>query len=79
MAATVYSRLKQLITEQLGVDEDDIVPSASFTDDFNADSLELAEFTSAVEEEFGVEISDADARKLQTVQDVLDYLEEHAG
>jgi acyl carrier protein len=79
MAATVYSRLKQLITEQLGVDEDDIIPSASFTDDFNADSLELAELTSAVEEEFGVEINDADARKLQSVQDVLDYLDEHAG
>ena len=79
MAATVYARLKQLITEQLGVDEDEIVPSASFTDDLNADSLELAELTSAIEEEFHIEIGNDDARKLQSVQDVMEYLDEHVG
>ncbi len=79
MAATVYARLKQLITEQLGVDEDEIVPSASFTDDLNADSLELAELTSAIEEEFNIEIANDDARKLHSVQDVMEYLDEHVG
>jgi acyl carrier protein len=78
MAATIYTRLKHLIVEQLGVDDEDVELSASFTDDFNADSLELAEMTSAIEEEFDVEIPSADARRLQTVQDVVDYLEEHA-
>ena len=79
MAATVYARLKHLITEQLGVDDDEIVPSASFTDDFNADSLELAEFASAIEEEFDIEIDDDDAARLQTVQDLMEYLDEHLG
>ena len=77
MAATVYARLKHLITDQLGVDEEEVVPSASFTDDLNGDSLELAELTSAIEEEFDIEIADEDARNLQTVQDVMDYLDEH--
>jgi acyl carrier protein len=76
MAATVYTRLKRLIVEQLGVDEGDVAPSASFTDDFNADSLELAELTTALEEEFGIEILAEDARRLQTVQDAVDYIEE---
>jgi acyl carrier protein len=76
MAATVYTRLKRLTIEQLGVDEDDVAPSASFTDDFNSDSLELAELVTAIEEEFGIEIPAADARQLQTVQDAVDYIEE---
>jgi acyl carrier protein len=76
MAVTVYTRLKRLITEHLGLDDDEVTPAASFTDDLNADSLELAELTSMVEEEFGIEIPAGDARKLQTVQDALDYIEE---
>jgi acyl carrier protein len=76
MAATVYTRLKRLIIEQLGVDEDDVASSASFTDDFNADSLELAELTAAIEEDFGIEIPAEDARRLQTVQDAVEYVEE---
>ena len=76
MAATVYTRLKRLTIEQLGVDEDDVAPSASFTDDFNSDSLELAELVTAIEEEFGIEIPAADARRLQTVQDAVEYIEE---
>jgi acyl carrier protein len=76
MAATVYTRLKRLIVEQLGVDEDEVAPSASFTDDFNADSLELAELVGALEEEFDIEIPGDDARHLQTVQEAVDYIEE---
>lgn len=77
MAATVYARLKRLVVEHLGVEEDDVVPSASFIDDLNADSLELVELTSMVEEEFDIKIPDDAARRLQTVQDALDYIEEH--
>jgi acyl carrier protein len=79
MAATVYTRLKKLIIDQLGAEDDEITPAASFTDDLNADSLELAELTSAIEEEFDIEIEDEDARRLQTVQDVIEYLEENVG
>ncbi len=78
MPATVFARLKKLIIEQLGVDEDDVAASASFTEDFNADALELADLISAIEEEFGLNIPGDDARHLQTVQDVVDYIEEHA-
>jgi acyl carrier protein len=77
MAATVYARLKRLIIEQLGVDEEEVIPSASFTDDLNADSLELVDLASAVEEEFDLKIPNGDARRLLTVQDVVDYIEEH--
>lgn len=76
MAATVFARLKRLIIEQLGVDDEDVVLSASFLDDLNGDSLELVELTSMIEEEFGIEIPDEDALRLQTVQDVVDYVEE---
>lgn len=77
MAATVYARLKRLMIEQLAVDDEEIVPSASFVDDLNADSLELVDFTCAVEEEFDIKIPDDDARRLLTVQDAVDYIEEH--
>ena len=76
MAATVFARLKRLIIEQLAVDDEDVVLSASFLDDLNADSLELVELTGIIEEEFGIEIPDKDALRLQTVQDVVDYIEE---
>jgi acyl carrier protein len=77
MASSVFARLKRLIIEQLGVDEDEVVPAASFIDDFNADSLELVELTTAVEEEFGIKIPDEDVKRLLTVQDAVDYIEEH--
>jgi acyl carrier protein len=79
MAVTVYARLKHLIVEQLGVDDEDVVPSASFIDDLNADSLELVELCAAIEEQYGIEIPDEDASRLQTVQDAVDYLEERIG
>ena len=79
MAATVYARLKALIVEHLGVDEEEVIPAASFTEDLNADSLELVELVSLVEEEFGIEIPNGDARRLQTVQDAVEYIEERVG
>ncbi|MBP1467778.1 acyl carrier protein [Candidatus Chloroploca sp. M-50] len=74
----VEDRLKKIIAEQLGVDESKIVPSASFAKDLNADSLDLVELIMSIEEEFGVEISDAEAEKILTVEDALMYLDAHA-
>lgn len=75
--STVYDRLKGIITEQLGVDEEEITPKASFVDDLNADSLDLVELIMSLEEEFGLEISDEDAEKILTVQDATMYIEDH--
>ncbi|HEX6291131.1 MAG TPA: acyl carrier protein [Herpetosiphonaceae bacterium] len=71
-------RLKKLIAEQLGVDESRVVASASFTDDLEADSLDLVELIMSLEEEFNVEIPDTDAEKIVTVGDALNYLRERA-
>ncbi|HHY50553.1 MAG TPA: acyl carrier protein [Alphaproteobacteria bacterium] len=70
-------RLKKIVAEQLGVDESKIVPEARFSDDLNADSLDLVEMIMSLEEEFGVEIPDEDAEKILTVQDALTYIEAH--
>ncbi len=77
--ATVFERVRSLIVEQLGVDEAQVTSNASFVDDLNADSLDLVELIMSIEEEFGgddagLEISDEDAEKIQTVQDAVDYL-----
>ena len=79
--ATTFERVRKLIVEQLGVDEDQVVPSASFVDDLNADSLDLVELIMSMEEEFSkdgstLEISDEDAEKIVTVQDAVDYLKD---
>jgi acyl carrier protein len=79
--ATTYERIRGLIVEQLGVDEEDVTLNASFVDDLNADSLDLVELIMSMEEEFGsdvegLEISDEDAEKIQSVQDAVDYLKE---
>ena len=71
-------KVKQIISEQLGVDEGEVTPSASFVDDLGADSLDQVELVMALEEAFDVEIPDEDAEKLRTVQDTLDYIEKHA-
>ena len=73
----VEDRLRKIIAEQLGVDESQIVPGASFAKDLNADSLDLVELIMSIEEEFGIEISDDDAEKIQTVDDALNYLDAH--
>jgi len=72
------ARLKKIVAEQLGVDESKIVPDARFTDDLNADSLDLVEMIMSLEEEFGVEIPDEDAEKILTVGDAIDYIDAHA-
>jgi acyl carrier protein len=74
----LLEKVKQIISEQLGVDEGEVTPSASFVDDLGADSLDQVELVMALEEAFGVEIPDEDAEKLRTVQDALDYIEKHA-
>ncbi len=74
---TTYDRLKKLIVEQLGVDDQEVQPQASFVEDLNADSLDLVELIMSLEEEFGMEISDEDAEKIQKVQDAVDFIEEH--
>jgi len=77
MAVSVFDRVKKIIVEQLGVDENEVVPTASFVEDLNADSLDLVELIMSLEEEFGLEISDEDAEKIVTVQDAIDYINEH--
>jgi acyl carrier protein len=74
----IVEKVKQLIAEQLGVDEAEVTPSASFVDDLGADSLDQVELVMALEEAFDLEISDADAEKIRTVQDAIDYIDKHA-
>jgi acyl carrier protein len=74
----VSEKVKQLISEQLGVDESEVTPKASFVDDLGADSLDQVELVMALEEAFDLEISDADAEAIRTVQDASDYIEKHA-
>ncbi len=80
--ATVFERVRKIIVDQLGVEEEDVVPTASFVDDLNADSLDLVELIMSMEEEFSsgdntLEISDEDAEKIVTVQDAVDYIKDH--
>jgi acyl carrier protein len=77
MAVDVYDRMKKIIVEQLGVDEADVTPTASFVEDLNADSLDLVELIMSLEEEFNLEISDEDAEKIHSVSDALEYVQEH--
>ena len=76
---SIEERLRRIISEQLGVDESQVVPSASFEDDLNADSLDLVELIMSLEEEFGIEISEEDAEKIRTVGDAIEYIREHTG
>jgi acyl carrier protein len=77
MSSSVHERLKKIIVDQLGVDESEVVPNASFVEDLNADSLDLVELIMSLEEEFKLQISDEDAEKITTVQEAEDYIEEH--
>jgi acyl carrier protein len=76
--ASVDERVKQIIVEQLGVDEAEITPNASFVDDLGADSLDTVELVMAFEEAFEIEIPDEDAEKIRTVRDATDYITAHA-
>ena len=78
MAASVEEKVKQIIVEQLGVDESEVTPTASFVDDLGADSLDTVELVMAFEEGFGIEIPDEDAEKIQTVADAIAYIEKNA-
>ena len=73
----IMAKLKPVIAEQLGVDEGEVTDTASFTEDLNADSLDLVELIMSLEEQFGLQISDDDAEKLTTVGEAVDYIYEH--
>ena len=77
MASSVEDKVKQIIVEQLGVDESEVTPTASFIDDLGADSLDTVELVMALEEGFGMEIPDEDAAKITTVKDAINYIESH--
>ncbi len=72
---SIEEKVKQIIVEQLGVDENQVDPSASFVDDLGADSLDIVELVMAFEEAFDIDIPDEDAEKIQTVQDAITYIE----
>ena len=72
----VADRVKKIIVDQLGVEEETVTPEASFVDDLGADSLDTVELVMALEEEFGIEIPDEDAEKITTVQQAIDYINE---
>ena len=79
--ATVSERMKKIVIDQLGVEEEQVVSSASFVEDLNADSLDLVELVMSMEEEFSddkreIKIPDEDAERLKTLQDAIDYLKE---
>jgi acyl carrier protein len=76
--AAVAEKVKQIVVEQLGVDESEVTMNASFVDDLGADSLDRVELVMAFEEAFDMEIPDEDAEKINTVQDAIDYIEKHS-
>ncbi len=74
---SLEAKLKELIVQQLGVNESEVVPDAKFIDDLGADSLDLVELVMALEDEYGIEIPDEDAEKIVTVGDALKYIKDH--
>ena len=77
MASSIEARVKEIVCEQLGVSEGEVTPDASFIEDLGADSLDIVELVMALEEEYEMEISDEDAEKIKTVQDITNYIESH--
>jgi acyl carrier protein len=75
----VQERVKSIIVEQLGVDEEEVTLEASFTDDLGADSLDIVELVMAFEEEFGIEIPDEEAEKISNVKEAVDYIQNNVG
>jgi acyl carrier protein len=71
----LFDEVKEVIVEQLNVDENEVKPEANFVEDLGADSLDVVEMVMALEEKFGIEIPDSDAENIKTVQDVIDYIE----
>jgi acyl carrier protein len=76
---SVESRVKEIIIDQLGVDEKEVTSEAKFIDDLGADSLDLVELVMALEEEYDTEITDEEAEKIQTVGDAIEYIKSHKG
>jgi acyl carrier protein len=74
----ITEKVKQIISEQLGVEEAEVTPTASFVDDLGADSLDTVELVMALEENFDIEIPDDAAEKIRTVQDAIDYIDKHS-
>ena len=74
---SIEQRVKEIIVEQLGVNEAEVKPEAKFVDDLGADSLDLVELVMALEEEYNMEISDEDAEKILTVGDAIEYIKAH--
>ena len=74
----VFDKIKEIIIEQLGVDEADVTPETSLTKDLEADSLDAVEIIMAIEDEFDIEVPDEDAEKFQTVSDIVNYVESRA-
>jgi 3-oxoacyl-[acyl-carrier-protein] synthase II len=74
---SIEKRVKEIIVEQLGVNESEVTPEAKFVDDLGADSLDLVELVMALEEEYNIEISDEDAEKILTVGDAIEYIQSH--
>ena len=74
----VFDKVKEIIVDQLGVDEEEVTSEASFIDDLGADSLDIVELIMALEEEFGLEIPDDEAEKISTVNDAVEYIRENA-
>jgi acyl carrier protein len=73
----IFSKVKDIVVEQLGVDEEEVTEQASFVDDLGADSLDIVELVMALEEEFDLEIPDEDAEKIATVGDAVNYIKEN--
>ena len=78
MAAEVESKVREIISEQLGVSADEVTPEASFIEDLGADSLDIVELVMTFEEAFEIEIPDEEAEKIQTVKDAVEYIQGHA-
>jgi len=75
--ASLFDEVKEVIVEQLNVSPEEVKPEAKFVEDLGADSLDVVEMIMALEEKFEIEIPDSEAEKIQTVQDVVDYIEKH--
>ncbi len=73
----ILAKVKEIVVEQLGVDEEEVTEQASFVDDLGADSLDIVELVMALEEEFDLEIPDEDAEKIGTVTDAVNYIKEN--